>query len=268
MDILSEIIAGKKKRISNQGYRPLARMREHARAVRSATEAHALVKALCNERFNVIAEFKRRSPSKGVIRDDVSPESMACYYESGGAAAISVLTEEDYFGGSLQDLRAVRAAVSIPVLRKDFIFDEYQVYETAAAGADALLLIVSALDDEALVLLRELAEDELGMVALVEVHTKAEMQRAVASGARFIGVNNRDLKTFSVSVETSVELAREAPADGMLVSESGLNSAHDLRRLQGMGYQGFLIGESLMRSPRPDETLRALIRDGEMAATG
>jgi indole-3-glycerol phosphate synthase len=268
MDILSEIIASKKKRISNQGYRPLARMREHALAVRSAAEAHVLVKALCNENINVIAEFKRRSPSKGVIRDDVSPESMAHYYESGGAAAISVLTEEDYFGGSLQDLRVVRAAVSIPVLRKDFIFDQYQVYETAAAGADALLLIVSALDDEALVSLRELAEDELGMVAVVEVHTKAEMQRAVATGARFIGVNNRDLNTFSVSVETSEELAREAPDDGMLISESGLNSAQDLRRLRRMGYQGFLIGESLMRSPRPDEALRALIRDGEMAATG
>lgn len=268
MDILKEIIAGKKKRISNQGYRPLARMREHAKLVRSAADSHVLVKALCNERINVIAEFKRRSPSKGVIRDDIRPETMARYYQTGGAAAISVLTEENYFGGSLQDLRAVRAAVSIPILRKDFIFDEYEVYETAAAGADALLLIVSVLDDDALVSLRELAEDELGMVALVEVHTKAEMQRAIASGARFIGVNNRDLKTFSVSVETSVELAREAPADGMVVSESGLNSPHDLRRLQRMGYQGFLIGESLMRSPRPDEALRSLIRDGEMAATG
>ena len=123
------------------------------------------------------------------------------------------------------------------------------------------------MDDQALVQLRELAEDELGMVALVEVHTKAEMRRAVASGARFIGVNNRDLKTFSVSLETSVDLAREAPADGMLISESGLNS-YDVRRLQGLGYQGFLIGESLMRSPRPDEALRALIRDGELAATG
>jgi indole-3-glycerol phosphate synthase len=268
MDILGEIIANKKRRISNQGYRPLARMREHARAVRAAAEPHVLVKALCNERINVIAEFKRRSPSKGLIRDDVSPESMARYYESGGAAAISILTEEDYFGGSLQDLRAVRAAVSLPLVRKDFILDEYQVYESAAAGADALLLIVSALDDNALVELRELAEDELGMVALVEVHTKAEMKRAVATGARFIGVNNRNLKTFAVSLETSVELAPEAPSDGMIVSESGFNSAHDLRRLQGLGYQGFLIGESLMRSPRPDETLRALIRDGEMAATG
>lgn len=134
MDILSEIIASKKTRISRQGYRPLARMREHAKSVRSSAEDHVLVKALCNERINVIAEFKRRSPSKGVIRDDVRPESMARHYESGGAAAVSVVTEEDYFGGSLQDLRAIRAAVSIPVLRKDFIFDEYQVYETAAAG--------------------------------------------------------------------------------------------------------------------------------------
>jgi indole-3-glycerol phosphate synthase len=268
MDIIGEIIARKKQRIENQGYRPLARMREHALAVRSSAEPHVMVKTLCNARINVIAEFKRRSPSKGVIRADVSPEVMARYYESGGAAAVSVLTEEDYFGGTIQDLRAVRAAVSIPVLRKDFIFDEYQVYETAAAGADALLLIAAALDDQTLVALRELAEDELAMVALVEVHTKAEMQRAVASGARFIGVNNRDLKTFSVSVETSVELAREAPAGGMLVSESGLTSAGDLLRLRQLGYDGFLIGEALMRAPRPDEALRALIREGEMAATG
>lgn len=262
VDILSEIIARKKTRLAALSYRPLERLREHARAVRASAEPHLLVKALCNERINVIAEFKRRSPSKGVIRDDVSPQSMARYYESGGAAAISVLTEEDYFNGSLQDLRAVRAAVSFPVLRKDFIFDEYQVYETAAAGADALLLIVAALDDNALVRLRELTEDELGMVALVEVHTKTEMQRAKASGAKFIGVNNRNLRTFTVSLETSSELASEAPPDGMLVSESGLNSARDLRRLQALGYQGFLIGESLMRSPRPDEALRALIDGG------
>lgn len=268
VNILGEIIARKKTRLAALSYRPFERLREHARAVRASAEPHVLVKALCNERINVIAEFKRRSPSKGVIRDDVSPQSMARYYESGGAAAISVLTEEDYFNGSLQDLRAVRAAVSLPVLRKDFIFDEYQVYETAAAGADALLLIVAALDDNTLVRLRELAEDELGLVALVEVHTKAEMQRAKTSGAKFIGVNNRNLKTFTVSLETSSELAGEAPADGMLVSESGLNSADDLRRLQALGYQGFLIGESLMRSPRPDESLRGLIRDGEMAARG
>ena len=127
---------------------------------------------------------------------------------------------------------------------------------------------MSTLADEAFVSLRELSDDELGMVALVAVPTKPEMQRAVASGARFIGVNNRNLKTFSVSLETSIELAREAPADGMLVSESGLNSANDLRSLQGMGYQGFLIGESLMRSRIPDEALRSLIREGEMAATG
>jgi indole-3-glycerol phosphate synthase len=268
MDILSEIIASKKKRIANQRYRPLERMREHAHSVRASTEPHRLVKVLCNDRINIIAEFKRRSPSKGLIRDDMRPERMARLYEAGGATAISVLTEEDYFGGSLQDLRSVRAAVSLPVLRKDFIFDQYQVYETAAAGADALLLIVSALDDESLVSLRELAEDELGMVALVEVHTKAELKRAVDTGARFIGVNNRDLKTFSVSVDTSAELVREAPADGLMISESGLNSANDLRRLQQLGYNGFLIGESLMRSTHPDEALRSLIHEGEMAATG
>jgi indole-3-glycerol phosphate synthase len=169
-----------------------------------------------------------------------------------------VLTEEDYFAGSLEDLRAVRATVKLPVLRKDFVFDEYQVYESAAVGADAILLIVAALDDEALARLRKVAEDELQMDALVEVHTGDEMKRAAAAGATLIGVNNRDLRTFEVSLETSVSLARSAPADALLVSESGLHSSSDLQRLREAGYHGFLIGETLMRADDPAAALRNL----------
>jgi len=211
----------------------------------------------------VIAEFKRASPSKGVIRADAEPSQLARSYEAGGAAAVSVLTEEDRFQGSLDDLRAVRAAVKIPVLRKDFIFDEYQLYESAAAGADALLLIVAALDDERLLRLRRIIEDELKMDALVEVHTKDEMRRALAAGATLVGVNNRDLHSFRVSLETSVQLAQDAPAGSLLVAESGLNSGDDLRRLHALGYQGFLIGETLMRSAQPDVTLRELLADAK-----
>ena len=179
-------------------------------------------------------------------------------YEAGGAAAISVLTEEDRFQGSLDDLRAVRAVVKIPVLRKDFIFDEYQVYESAAAGSDALLLIVAALDDEKLAHLRRLTEDEMQMDALVEVHTIDEMNRATSAGATLIGVNNRDLHSFNVSLEVAVNLASAAPAGVHLVAESGLRSSDDLRRLRALGYQGFLIGETLMRATDPVKALQEL----------
>src|SRR6185369_11054750 len=203
--------------------------------------AACVSKALQGEGVHVIAEFKRRSPSKGIIRPDADLVQIVQGYEAGGATAISVLTEEDYFSGSLDDLRIVKATVTLPVLRKDFVFDEYQVYESAAAGADAILLIVAALDDELLLGLRSLAEDELGLDALVEVHTRDEMRRAVACGAKLIGVNNRDLRTFEVSLETSLSLAREAPSEVLLISESGLRTREDLRRLHAAGYRGFLI---------------------------
>jgi indole-3-glycerol phosphate synthase len=210
--------------------------------------------------INIIAEFKRRSPSKGTIRADANLAEIVRSYEVGGAAAISVLTEEDYFDGSLDDLRAVKSAVKLPVLRKDFVFEEYQIYESAAAGADAVLLIVAALDDEVLSHLRRLAEDELRMDALVEVHTSEEMKRAKAAGATLIGVNNRDLRTFTVSLETSLTLARQAPPEALLISESGLHSAGDLQRLRDAGYHGFLIGETLMRADNAADMLRDLRR--------
>ena len=257
MDILSQIIETKKVRVASaKKVRPLAELRGDAVRVRQASARHALRDALTqNERINIIAEFKRRSPSKGEISRNADPVAIAKTYQLGGAAAVSVLTEEDYFAGSLDDLRAVGQAIPLPILRKDFIFDEYQVYESAAAGADALLLIVTALDDDALVRLRAITEDELGMDALVEVHTAEELGRAVQAGAQVIGVNNRDLSTFEVSLETSVQLASAAPKDTFLISESGIGSVDDIERLRGLGYRGFLIGETLMRADDPEELL-------------
>jgi indole-3-glycerol phosphate synthase len=194
-----------------------------------------------------------------VIRADANLSQIVESYEKGGAVGISVLTEEDYFDGSLDDLKTVKKTVDLPVLRKDFVFDEYQVYESAAAGADAILLIVAALNDETLSQLRRVAEDQLGMDALVEVHTSEEMKRAVASGATLIGVNNRDLRTFEVSLQTSLSLAHEAPSDALLISESGLRAPDDLRRLREAGYHGFLIGETLMRAENPEDALRNFV---------
>jgi indole-3-glycerol phosphate synthase len=263
VDILSEIIAAKRQRVSAAKQASTQeQLREQALTMRSNAIPHALTSAL-NEsgRLNIIAEFKRRSPSKGVIRADADPVNIALEYERGGAIAISVLTEEDYFAGSLDDFRAVRRCVALPILRKDFIFDEYQVWESAAAGADALLLIVAALSDSDLRTLREITEDELGMDALVEVHTRDELRRALAAGAKLIGINNRNLHTFEVSLETSVALAQEVPEDVLLVSESGLHSAEDLHRLAVCGFKAFLIGETLMRAPEPEIVLRALLSE-------
>ena len=259
MNVLSQIVDKKRERVdAAKRLVPLERVRRDAFARRSEAETHALRRALQRDGINVIAEFKRRSPSKGVIRAGADLPSIVRSYEAGGAVALSVLTEEDYFDGSLNDLRAAKETVSLPVLRKDFVFDEYQVYESAAAGADAVLLIVAALDDRQLESLRRLAEDELGIDALVEVHDAQEMDRAAGCGARLVGVNNRDLRTFEVSLETSLRLARVAPGDTLLVSESGLKSRSDLRRLREVGFHGFLIGESLMRAEDPETALRDL----------
>lgn len=261
MDFLTEIMALKQSRLERAKQDlPTQELAGRAINVRRGARPRALSRALGNpEGVNVIAEFKRASPSKGRIRADASPAEMAREYEEGGAAAISVLTEEDRFLGSLEDLQRVRAATALPVLRKDFIFDEYQLYESAAAGADALLLIAAALDDGVLTSLRRITEDELGMDALVEVHTASEMRRAVSAGATLVGVNNRDLRSFDVSLEVSAELAVAAPQGLTLVAESGLRTGEDLRRLRSLGYKGFLIGETLMRAERPGPALRGLI---------
>ena len=261
MNFLSEIISRKQQQVEvAKQLIPAAGLCEEARKVRSASTRHALRNALSNaDRINIIAEFKRRSPSKGVIRADADPVRIALDYISAGAVAISVLTEENYFDGSLEDLQAIRETVDAPLLRKDFIFDEYQLYEAATAGADAVLLIVAALDDSQLASLRGLIEDELGMDALVEVHDDFELQRATTCGARLIGVNNRDLRTFEVSLETSLRLIDQAPSDAILISESGLKTRKDLEDLHRVGYRGFLIGETLMRADSPGAALAGLL---------
>jgi indole-3-glycerol phosphate synthase len=210
---------------------------------------------------NIIAEIKHRSPSKGIIRDDFDPVCIAKSYSNGGATALSVLCEEEFFGGSLEHLQAIRECVGLPLLRKDFIFDEYQLYESAAAGADAVLLIVAILEDGLLARLIGMAND-LGLDTLVEVHSADEMKRAARAGAPIVGVNNRDLTTFKVDLDTSIQLATLAPQGAILVSESGINSEHDIRRLKDAGFSGFLVGEHLMRARDPGEALRRLIAAG------
>ncbi len=261
-DFLSEIIKLKQKRLQAAAYSRDELQRAAIELRKRSTRAHLFRQSLLDSSsVRIIAEFKRASPSKGSINADADPAEIALAYQSGGAAAISVLTEEDRFSGAPADLRSVRATVDLPVLRKDFIFTEEQVYETALLGADALLLIVAALDAQQLTALRQLTEDQLGMDALVEVHTLAELERAQQCGAKIIGVNNRNLHSFEVSLETSETLAGHASPDAILISESGLQNAADLIRLRAQGYKGFLIGENMMRSTQPAETLRALIRE-------
>ncbi|MEP6708455.1 MAG: indole-3-glycerol phosphate synthase TrpC [Pyrinomonadaceae bacterium] len=265
MDFLSKIIETKRDRLQLlREQTAISDLRVRALDSRLHTKLHRLLEALANDTgINIIAEIKRASPSRGLIRTDVDPAALGAAYERGGAVAISVLTEEDHFQGSLDDLRVVRQAVSLPLLRKDFIVDEFQIYEAAVAGADAILLIVAAMDDSLLRHLRSVAEDEMGMDALIEVHTEEELRRAADCGATLIGVNNRDLRTFEVSLGTSARLIQYAPRDAICISESGLDSADDLRRLGDLGYSGFLIGEMLMRAEQPEAMLRTLLEEAE-----
>jgi indole-3-glycerol phosphate synthase len=214
--------------------------------------------ALGRDSLNVIAELKKASPSRGLIRADFDPVALAKGFEAAGAAALSVLTEEEFFQGELKYMRDARAAVGLPVLRKDFIIDPWQVSEARATNADSYLLIVAALGDDLLTELLLLGR-ELGMEPLVEVHTRAELARALAAGAHIVGVNNRDLRTLEVRVETSQELIEEIPEECIAVCESGLRSHQDLVRLRAAGFDAFLIGEYLMAQPDPGAALRTLL---------
>jgi indole-3-glycerol phosphate synthase len=260
--ILSEILDRKREVVVRlRSDREAQDFRDRGLAIRANATPHRLLRALesnCGG-VKIIAEFKRRSPSAGTIRSDLSATDVASRYERGGACAISVLTDEEYFGGSILDFVAIRESTALPLLRKDFIIDEIQIYEAAVVGADAVLLITAALEDVVLAKLRATAEDELGLNAVVEVHTSEDLRRAMAAGARIIGVNNRDLRTFRTSLETSERLIAEAPRDRVMISESGLKGANDLRHLQTLGFRGFLIGEALMRAPDPEAALRDLI---------
>ena len=206
----------------------------------------------------MIAEIKKASPSKGILATEFDPASIARLYQQGGAAALSVLTDEKHFQGSLSDLESARAAVGIPVLRKDFTIDAYHVHQAAAHGADAILLIAAILSERQMRDFRELGE-HYRMAALVEVHDEEELKPAIASGARIIGVNNRNLHTFEVSLETSLDLADQIPSGVVRVAESGIHSSVDIERLRAAGYEAFLVGEHLMKSGDPVAALRALL---------
>jgi len=220
-------------------------------------EVRSLRKALEKDPPAIIAEIKKASPSAGLLSQNFDPLMLALEYQAGGAAAISVVTEAAYFKGKLETIARLRWNSRIPLLRKDFIIDSYQVFEARHAGADAVLLIAALLPDADLRNFRVLAE-EYGMDALVEVHSEQELERALESGATMIGVNNRDLRTFKVSLDNSISLARRIPKELLAVAESGIKTAADVQRLEDAGYRGFLVGEMLMLSPSPRQTLMQL----------
>lgn len=227
-------------------------------ALEKAPEIRSFRKALAARNPAVIAEIKRASPSAGVIRKDFDPLSIAREYREAGAAALSVLTEVQHFQGGLEVLSTLRWNTLTPLLRKDFLIDRYQVLEARLAGADAILLIAALLDDAALRSLR-LEAERLGMAALVEVHDEVELERTLESGATLLGVNNRDLRTFAVSLDVSLKLASRLPKGIFAVSESGIRTSDDIRRLLAAGYRGFLVGERLMRAASPGVALAELL---------
>lgn len=260
MTILDEILNLKRQRLAaEKGRTDFGRLKTDAMKRRQHAAPHRLRESLRQNKINIIAEIKRASPSKGVINDKIDVAEIARSYELGGACAISILTEEDKFKGSLADLETARNVVQIPILRKDFIFDEFQIYEAAAAGADIILLIAAMLDDENLLSLYCLAERNLGLDVLVEVHTLEELERANKIGAKIIGVNNRDLHSFKVSLDVSRELIKHAPKDALIIAESGLRTPENLSELRKLGFSGFLIGETFMRSANPEQSLKNLL---------
>jgi indole-3-glycerol phosphate synthase len=260
-DLLATIVAATRRTTEVRGARePIDRLRERvARLAAGERPRASFFDALARrDRLNVIAECKRRSPSRGVLRAAYDPVAIARGYAASGAAAISVLTEPTFFDGSLDHLAAVHAAVDVPVLRKDFVVSEYQILEARAAGASALLLIVAALTPEELRTLTEQARTA-GLDVLVEVHDAEELAVAAGAGARIIGVNNRNLRTLEVDVKASETLIGRIPKGAVAVSESGLRTADDLQRLRGLGYHAFLVGERFMTTPDPGAALADLM---------
>ena len=253
--ILDEILATADARAS-AAWEHLDSFKEAAAV---ATPARGFEDALRRPGLSVIAEIKRRSPSAGSIDANLDPVIQAAAYERGGADAISVLTEPHFFGGSLEDLRRVREAVALPVLRKDFTRNAAQIWEARAAGADAILLIVAALDDDALGMLLGEAS-EAGVAAIVEAHTRGEVDRAVHAGASIIGVNNRDLRTFVTDLEVAEQAAASLPSDALRVAESGVSTSEGARRMAAAGYDAILVGEALVRHHDP-AALVAMLKD-------
>ena len=255
-DILEKILDKKRERLAAAKLRtPLSEIRSR---LQPNEEPHRFGARLVEAGTNIIAEVKRRSPSKGIIRENFDPEEIAANYSANGAACLSVLTEEDFFDGSLEYLSAIRVVTGLPLLRKDFIFDDYQVFEAADAGADCILLIAAMLEPSRLNELMLLAYS-LGLDVLVEVHDEKELEAVIDLDVRLLGVNNRNLRTFETSLETSVRLARALPREIVLVSESGIRTPQDIAYLKAAGYHAFLIGEEFMRSEDEGRALRELV---------
>lgn len=254
--VLERILAARRQALAQAKQAiPAAELEERAAA---APPARRFAAALTRNGMNVIAELKKASPSAGVLRSPYNPAALATAFEGAGACALSVLTEPEFFQGTLEDLQLVRKVTSLPLLRKDFLFDPYQLFEARAAGADAFLLIAAILARSELQTLIQLGR-QLGMEGLVEVHTGAELARALEAGAEFVGINNRDLRSLEVSLETSLRLIEEVPENCVAVSESGLQTPAQLQKLRAAGFDAFLIGEHLMRLPEPARGLRVLL---------
>jgi indole-3-glycerol phosphate synthase len=258
-DILARILATKADEVAvAKRTRPLAGIAAAARAQSAPRDFEGALRAkIAAGRPAVIAEIKKASPSRGVLRADFDPPAIAASYERGGAACLSVLTDRSYFQGDPMHLTAARASCALPVLRKDFIIDEYQVVEARSIGADAVLLIVAALPDARLPALEACAR-ELGMAVLVEVHDAAELERALRLSTALIGINNRDLRTFDVSLATTLDLLPDIPAGNVVVTESGVIAPADVAVLAAGGVKAFLVGEAFMRAPDPGAALAVL----------
>ncbi|MDQ3011488.1 MAG: indole-3-glycerol phosphate synthase TrpC [Acidobacteriota bacterium] len=259
IDILEQIVTRKRERLAEaKRLTPLKQLIAEAPTVLGGNR---FIRGVRREGINIIAEIKRRSPSKGVIRENFDPVSIAQNYTANGAAAISCLTEEDFFDGSLEYLRAIRGVTPLPLLRKDFIFDVYQIYEALHAGADAILLIAAMFDpvpDGGK--FKDLMQEayELGLDVLVEIHDRDEMERVLQYDVQLLGINNRNLRTFVTTLDTSIALAAELPKTITLVSESGIRTREDIDRLRTAGFHAFLVGEELMRAGDEGAALRAL----------
>lgn len=255
-DILEKILARKRERVA------AAKLQKSLADIQAELqpnpEPFRFSAALQKEGTNIIAEIKRRSPSKGIIRENFDPEEIAANYTANGAACISVLTEEDFFDGSLEHLCAVRVATGLPLIRKDFFYDEYQIFEAALAGADAILLIAAMLEPVRFDELLQCAYS-LGLDALVEIHDQVEAEKVLPYDVKLLGVNNRNLRTFETTLDTSIALAKILPQSITLVSESGIRTREDIQKLQSAGYNAFLIGEEFMRSADEGAALKNLI---------
>ena len=256
-EILNKILAHKEKEVAEKQQRvPLSQMQEWAKEGDAKRPFEMMLRgAVSAKKAGVIAEIKRASPSQGILREDFDPMAIARSYQFGGATCMSVLTDNEFFKGGGPVLELARKACSLPALRKDFIIDEYQVYESRVLGADCMLLIVAALDDEKLHSLYALSKEQ-NLDVLVEVHDEKEMQRALTLSPTLLGINNRDLHTFDVDLNTTLNLLEQIPEDCLVVTESGIHTEDDVKLMQENGVNSFLVGEAFMRAPEPGEKLK------------